>query len=63
MYNFKLFLKVNNVTGDAEVPLNAANDKAWGSREYLEQVDNNKPLYLPGLVTHHHTVIITGHCS
>uniref|UniRef100_A0A3P8VZK4 Occludin b n=2 Tax=Cynoglossus semilaevis TaxID=244447 RepID=A0A3P8VZK4_CYNSE len=41
---------VNNVTGDAEVPLNTANDKAWGSREYLEQVDNNKPLYLPGML-------------
>nr|XP_043881860.1 MARVEL domain-containing protein 2b [Solea senegalensis] len=39
---------VNNVSGDPEVPLHDANDRVWGSRDYLDKLDNNKPLYLPG---------------
>lgn len=39
---------VKNVSGDPEVPLNDANPHVGGSRDYLDQLDNNKPLYLPG---------------
>lgn len=39
---------VKNVSGDPEVPLNDPNPHVGGSRDYLDQLDNNKPLYLPG---------------
>lgn len=39
---------VKNVSGDPEVPLNDHNPKVRGSRDYLDQLDQNKPLYLPG---------------
>ncbi|XP_034548958.1 occludin b [Notolabrus celidotus] len=39
---------VKNVSGDPEVPLNDANPHVGGSRDYLDHLDNNKPLYLPG---------------
>ncbi|CAJ1068619.1 occludin b [Xyrichtys novacula] len=39
---------VKNVSGDPEIPLNDPNPHVGGSRDYLDQLDNNKPLYLPG---------------
>ncbi|XP_037536561.1 occludin b [Nematolebias whitei] len=39
---------VKNVSGDPEVMLNDYNDKVGGSRDFLDQPDYNKPLYLPG---------------
>ncbi|XP_076746807.1 MARVEL domain-containing protein 2b [Maylandia zebra] len=39
---------VTNVSGDPEVFVNDHNDKVGASRDYLDQLDYNKPLYLPG---------------
>lgn len=39
---------VKNVSGDPEVPLNDPNPHVGGSRDHLDRLDNNKPLYLPG---------------
>ncbi|KAM7018182.1 occludin b [Tautogolabrus adspersus] len=39
---------VSKVSGDPEVPLNDPNPHVRGSRDFLDQLDNNKPLYLPG---------------
>ncbi|XP_065818029.1 MARVEL domain-containing protein 2 [Labrus bergylta] len=39
---------VSKVSGDPEVPLNAPNPHVGGSRDFLNELDNNKPLYLPG---------------
>ena len=36
------------MSGDPEVLVNDYNDKVGGSRDYLDQLDYNKPLYLPG---------------
>ena len=44
----RLLFQVKNVSGDPEVPLNDHNPKVRGSRDYLDQLDQNKPLYLPG---------------
>lgn len=43
-----LLLQVKNVSGEPEVLLNDPNLKVGGSRDYLDQLDHNKPLYLPG---------------
>uniref|UniRef100_A0A3P8NVL3 Occludin b n=1 Tax=Astatotilapia calliptera TaxID=8154 RepID=A0A3P8NVL3_ASTCA len=39
---------VTNVSGDPEVFVNDHNDKVGASTDYLDQLDYNKPLYLPG---------------
>ncbi|XP_038559688.1 occludin b isoform X2 [Micropterus salmoides] len=39
---------VNNVSGNPDVMLNDQNGKIGGSRDYLNQLDHNKPLYMPG---------------
>ncbi|XP_017296232.1 occludin b [Kryptolebias marmoratus] len=39
---------VSKVSGQPEPMLNDYNDQVGGSREYLDQPNNNKPLYLPG---------------
>lgn len=39
---------VTNVSGVPDVLDNDANDRVGGSRDYLDKVDYNKPLYLPG---------------
>ncbi|XP_034398496.1 occludin b [Cyclopterus lumpus] len=39
---------VNNVSGDPEVQVHDHNPIMRGSREYVDQLDHNKPLYLPG---------------
>lgn len=36
------------MSGDPEVFVNDHNDKVGASRDYLDQLDYNKPLYLPG---------------
>lgn len=41
-------LQVTNVSGNPEVLVNDRNDKVGGSRDYLDQSDYKKPLYLPG---------------
>lgn len=42
------FLQVKNVSGEPDVLLNDPNPFVGGSREYLDDLDHNKPLYLPG---------------
>lgn len=44
----RLLFQVKNVSGDPEVLVNDHNPKVRGSRDYLDQLDQNKPLYLPG---------------
>uniref|UniRef100_A0A3Q1I7V2 Uncharacterized protein n=2 Tax=Anabas testudineus TaxID=64144 RepID=A0A3Q1I7V2_ANATE len=39
---------VNNVSGAPGVLVNDPNTKFGGSRDYLDQVESNKPLYMPG---------------
>ncbi|XP_032367159.1 occludin b [Etheostoma spectabile] len=39
---------VKNVSSDPEVLLNNHNPTVRGSRDYLDELDHNKPLYLPG---------------
>ncbi|KAM7392197.1 hypothetical protein PAMP_022826 [Pampus punctatissimus] len=39
---------VKNVSGDPEVLVSDYNDKVGGSRDYLDRLDHNRPLYLPG---------------
>ncbi|KAM4578252.1 occludin b [Fundulus diaphanus] len=39
---------VKNVSGEPEVLVNDPNDRVGGSRDYLDKMDYNKPLYLPG---------------
>ncbi|KAI3372407.1 hypothetical protein L3Q82_022686 [Scortum barcoo] len=41
-------VQVNNVSGEPEVLLNSHNHKVGGSRDYLDHLDHNKPIYLPG---------------
>lgn len=45
---FFLLHQVKNVSGDPEVMVNDLNPNVWGSREYVDQLDHNSPLYLPG---------------
>ncbi|XP_041854636.1 LOW QUALITY PROTEIN: MARVEL domain-containing protein 2b [Melanotaenia boesemani] len=39
---------VKNVSGEPEMLVNDYNNHVGGSRNYLDQLDNSKPLYLPG---------------
>ncbi|KAM4746686.1 occludin b [Anableps anableps] len=39
---------VKNVSGEPEMLVNDPNDRVGGSRDYLDKLDYNKPLYLPG---------------
>ncbi|XP_029916843.1 occludin b [Myripristis murdjan] len=39
---------VNNVSGEPEALVNDYNDRVGGSRDYLDRLDYNKPIYLPG---------------
>ncbi|KAM3867778.1 occludin b [Diretmus argenteus] len=39
---------VKNVSGEPEALVNDFNDHVGGSRDYLERLNYNKPLYLPG---------------
>ncbi|XP_023253321.1 occludin isoform X1 [Seriola lalandi dorsalis] len=39
---------VTNVSGNPEVLVSDYNDKVGGSKDYLDRLDHNKPLYLPG---------------
>ncbi|XP_030579544.1 occludin b isoform X2 [Archocentrus centrarchus] len=39
---------VTSVSGNLDVLVNGRNEKVGGSRDYLDQLDYNKPLYLPG---------------
>ncbi|XP_028313866.1 occludin b [Gouania willdenowi] len=39
---------VSKVSGEPEVMLHAPNELLRGSRDYLDTVDQNRPLYLPG---------------
>uniref|UniRef100_A0A1A7WEK1 Occludin b n=1 Tax=Iconisemion striatum TaxID=60296 RepID=A0A1A7WEK1_9TELE len=40
---------VNNVSGDPEGLVHDRNENVGGSRDYVDQANYNKPLYLPGL--------------
>lgn len=39
---------VKNVSGEPEVLISSPNNKVGGSRDYLDNLDSGKPLYLPG---------------
>lgn len=39
---------VNNISGEPEVMLNSPNTRVGGSRDFLDNLDPERPLYLPG---------------
>lgn len=42
--------QVKTVSGEPDVLLNDPNLTVGGSRDYLDQLDHSRPLYLPGYV-------------